>query len=82
MAAILVSQTEEIIKILLLRAYQHGRHDVRLKPAIVSPCNERLFTLILKSDWRHSQLIPFPRGTRSIMSFVTRVPNEGVTRRF
>ena len=28
-AAILVSQTKEIIKILLLRVLQHGRHDVR-----------------------------------------------------
>ena len=27
--AMLVSQTKEIIKILLLRVHQHGRHDVR-----------------------------------------------------
>ena len=34
MAAMLVSQTKEIIKILLLRVHQHGHHDVRWKPAI------------------------------------------------
>ena len=28
-AAMLVSQTKEIIKLLLLRIHQHGRHDVR-----------------------------------------------------
>ena len=28
-AAMLVFQTKEIIKILLLRVHQHGRHDVR-----------------------------------------------------
>ena len=33
-AAILVSQTKEMIKILLLRVHQHGRHDVRWKQAI------------------------------------------------
>ena len=33
-AAILVSQSKEIIIILLLRVHQHGRHDVRWKPAI------------------------------------------------
>ena len=31
----LESQTKEIIKILLLRVLQHGRHDVRWKPATV-----------------------------------------------
>ena len=35
-AAIFVFQTKEIIKILLLRVRQHGRHDVRLKSAIKS----------------------------------------------
>ena len=33
-AAMLESQTKEIIKVLLLRLLQHGRHDVRWKPAI------------------------------------------------
>ena len=32
----LVSQTKEIIKILLLRVHQYGRHDVRWKPAIAN----------------------------------------------
>ena len=32
-AAMLVSQTKEIIRILLLRVHQHGRHDSRWKPA-------------------------------------------------
>ena len=36
-AAILVSQTKEIIKILLLSILQHGRHNVRWKPAIFDP---------------------------------------------
>ena len=35
-AAMLEPQTKEIIKILLLRVLQHGRHDVRWNPAI--PC--------------------------------------------
>ena len=35
LAAMLESQTKEIIKILLLRVLQHGRHDVRWNPAIV-----------------------------------------------
>ena len=33
-AAMMVSQTKEIIKILLLRVHQHGRHDIMWKPAI------------------------------------------------
>ena len=36
----LVSQTKEIIKIILLRVHQHGRHDVRCKPAIGTFSNE------------------------------------------
>ena len=38
-AAMLVSQTKEIIKILLLEVHQHGRHDVRWKPAIINFCS-------------------------------------------
>ena len=33
-AAMLVSQTKEIIKFLLLRVHYHGCHDVRWKPAV------------------------------------------------
>ena len=35
-ASMLVSQRKEIIKILLLILHQHGRHDVRWKPAIAT----------------------------------------------
>ena len=61
----LVSQTKEIIQILLLRVHQHGRRDVKLAVHIfASPCN----ILYILPDFCEGVLLKYLRITPFLMN--------------